>query len=173
MLECVGEAGCVERVMTLHSPWLTMHCLLRPFVRFLLMICHGQVTSKVLRRARLPFFLRSPDDWEMHGLLMGLLKKAASGVLAIFPCSRIPHTLRASKWLRPCWTDPSGRLKACFFEPTCKPLMGHLILGKIPREHPHIQHSLHDNGRTGLPSGNGLPEHMIKKCFSAALTIFT
>jgi hypothetical protein len=35
---------------------------------------------------------------------MGLLKKAASGVLAIFPCSRITHTLRASKWLRPCWT---------------------------------------------------------------------
>jgi hypothetical protein len=45
-----------------------------------------------------------------YGSKMGLLKKAASGVLAIFPCSRIPHTLRASKWLRPCWTD--------FFEPT-------------------------------------------------------
>jgi hypothetical protein len=41
---------------------------------------------------------------------MGLLKKAASGVLAILPCSRITHTLRASKWLRPCWPD--------FFEPT-------------------------------------------------------
>jgi hypothetical protein len=36
---------------------------------------------------------------------MGMLKKAASGVLAILPCSRTPCTLRASKWLRPCWTD--------------------------------------------------------------------
>jgi hypothetical protein len=36
---------------------------------------------------------------------MGILKKAASGVLAILPCSRTPCTLRASKWLRPCWTD--------------------------------------------------------------------
>ncbi len=34
-----------------------------------------------------------------------MLKKAASGVLAILPCSRTPCTLRASKWLRPCWTD--------------------------------------------------------------------
>jgi hypothetical protein len=32
-------------------------------------------------------------------------KKAASGVLAILPCSRIPYTLRPPKWLRPCWTD--------------------------------------------------------------------
>ena len=55
----------------------------------------------------------------------GMLKKAASlrqgygrqasGVLAILPCSRTPCTLRASKWLRPCWTDPSERLRACFF----------------------------------------------------------
>ena len=36
---------------------------------------------------------------------MGLLKKAASGVLAIVPCSRKTSTLRAQKWLRPCWTD--------------------------------------------------------------------
>ena len=34
-----------------------------------------------------------------------MLKKAASGVLAILPYSRTPCTLRASKWLRPCWTD--------------------------------------------------------------------
>ncbi|MEC4681100.1 MAG: hypothetical protein VST67_10435, partial [Nitrospirota bacterium] len=34
-----------------------------------------------------------------------MLKKAASGVLAIVPCSRTESTLRASKWLRPCWTD--------------------------------------------------------------------
>ncbi len=37
--------------------------------------------------------------------LSGMLKKAASGVLAILPCSRTKSTLRASKWLRPCWTD--------------------------------------------------------------------
>ncbi|GJL58903.1 MAG: hypothetical protein NPIRA03_17600 [Nitrospirales bacterium] len=42
--------------------------------------------------------------------IMGLLKKAASGVLAIFPCSRTQRTLRASKRLRSCRTD--------FFEPT-------------------------------------------------------
>jgi hypothetical protein len=30
-----------------------------------------------------------------------MLKKATSGVLALLP----PCTLRASKWLRPCWTD--------------------------------------------------------------------
>ncbi len=34
-----------------------------------------------------------------------MLKKSASGVLAILPCSRTERTLRASKWLRPCWTD--------------------------------------------------------------------
>lgn len=41
---------------------------------------------------------------------MGPLKKAASGVLAIFLCSRTACTLRAQKWLLTCWTD--------FFEPT-------------------------------------------------------
>jgi len=34
-----------------------------------------------------------------------MLKKAASGVLALLPCSRTESTLRVSKWLRPCWTD--------------------------------------------------------------------
>ena len=47
---------------------------------------------------------------------LGMLKKAASGVLAFLPCSRTESTLRASKRLRPCWTDPSERLRACFFE---------------------------------------------------------
>ncbi len=47
---------------------------------------------------------------------MEMLKKAASGVLAILPCSRTESTLRASKGLRPCWIDPSERLRACFFE---------------------------------------------------------
>jgi hypothetical protein len=37
--------------------------------------------------------------------ISGNVEKAASGVLAILPCSRTPCTLRASKWLRPCWTD--------------------------------------------------------------------
>ena len=32
----------------------------------------------------------------------GLLKKAVSGVLAIFPCSRSTSTDRAQKWLRSC-----------------------------------------------------------------------
>ncbi len=32
------------------------------------------------------------------------MKKAASGVLAIVPCSRSTSTLRAQKGLRPCWT---------------------------------------------------------------------
>ena len=40
-------------------------------------------------------------DW----LIQGQLKKAASSVLAIFPCSRCARTLRAQKWLWPCWTD--------------------------------------------------------------------
>jgi hypothetical protein len=34
-----------------------------------------------------------------------MLKKAASGVLAMLPCSRTVSTLRASTWLWPCWTD--------------------------------------------------------------------
>ncbi len=42
--------------------------------------------------------------------ILGLLKKAASRVLALFPCSRSTSTLRAQKGLRPCWTD--------FFEQT-------------------------------------------------------
>jgi len=36
---------------------------------------------------------------------LGMLKKAASSVLALLPCSRTMSTLRASKGLRPCWTD--------------------------------------------------------------------
>jgi hypothetical protein len=37
-------------------------------------------------------------------IILGMLKKAASGVLAILPCSRTKSMLRAPKWLRPCWT---------------------------------------------------------------------
>jgi len=34
-----------------------------------------------------------------------MLKKTASSVLAILLCSHTPCTLRASKWLRPRWTE--------------------------------------------------------------------
>ena len=59
-------------------------------------------------------------------LRAGALRRASAQQVAIFPCSRITHTFRASKWLRPSlrgalgrvWTNPSGRLRACFFEPT-------------------------------------------------------
>ncbi len=34
-------------------------------------------------------------------MFLGLLKKAASGVLASFPGLRFPSTLRAQNWLRP------------------------------------------------------------------------
>ncbi len=38
----------------------------------------------------------SQNVWHSDSLpLLGLLKKAASGVLAIFPCSRTKRTLRA------------------------------------------------------------------------------
>jgi len=46
---------------------------------------------------------REGGEWESS--FWGMLKKAASGVLALFPCSRTEYTLRASKGLRPCWTD--------------------------------------------------------------------
>ncbi len=57
----------------------------------------------------------APCQTDVSAPKQGMLKKAASGVLAILPCSRTPCTLRASKGLRPCWTDPSERLRACFF----------------------------------------------------------
>ena len=69
MLERLGEAGCVERVLTIHSSWLTIQGLLNPFVGFLLMIGYDRVTSKQLGNVRLPFFLRSRDDSrEAHGI---------------------------------------------------------------------------------------------------------
>ena len=69
MLKGHGEAGCVERVMTLHSSWLTIHGLLNPFVGFLLMIDYDRVRSKLAGDVRLSFFLRFPDDsWEAQGI---------------------------------------------------------------------------------------------------------
>jgi hypothetical protein len=44
-----------------------------------------------------------------------MLKKAASGVLAILPCSRTPVRSAQPKWLRPCWAD--------FFEHSLQLLM--------------------------------------------------
>jgi cytochrome c-type biogenesis protein CcmH/NrfG len=59
---------------------------------------HASDAAKALTQA----IQLKPDYAETHHRLewlrasqQGLLKKAASGVLAIFPCSRIPHTLRA------------------------------------------------------------------------------
>jgi hypothetical protein len=58
----------------------------------------GKGTHRALDRLqqfarRFSYVLRL--DVVQHFASMGLLKKAASGVLAIFPCSRITHTLRA------------------------------------------------------------------------------
>ena len=60
----------------------------------------------------------SPRGWNSGnsiGCNQGMLKKAASGVLALLPCSRTPRMLRASTMvapcgtllfnLRPCWTN--------------------------------------------------------------------
>jgi hypothetical protein len=79
--------------------------------------------EKIRQRRSLP----SPERLRVYALER--FDAQARRQVAIFPCSRIPHTLRASKWLRPCWTD--------FFEPDPQPLLGHLILGKFAREHLH------------------------------------
>jgi len=61
-----------------------------------------------------------------QGLSMtkGMLKKAASGVLALLPCSRTNCTLRASKRLRPCWTN--------FFEHSLQLMRS--AIGRPPRD---------------------------------------
>jgi len=61
--------------------------------------------------------------------ILGMLKKAASGVLALLPCSRTESTLRASKGLRPCWTD--------FFEHSL-PLMQSVFPGEFMGHRPDI-----------------------------------
>jgi len=58
-----------------------------------------------------------------------MLKKAASYVLAHLPCSRTKSTLRASKGLRPCWTN--------FFEHSL-PLMGAVFPGAPMGHGPEI-----------------------------------
>jgi hypothetical protein len=59
-----------------------------------------------------------------HRLLLRMLKKATSGVLAILSCSRRPCTLRASKRLRP---SHSATLMAGLDEPLRKD-SGHAFL---------------------------------------------
>ncbi len=46
----------------------------------------------------------------------GRLKKAASGVLANFECSRTGSTIRAQHCLRPCWTTFLNRPKVFPFQ---------------------------------------------------------
>jgi hypothetical protein len=66
---------------------------------------------------------------------LGLLKKAASGVLAFLPCSRIQHTLRTKKRLRPCWTNFLNRPAAFdFVTSSWAHVHGTILI---------IQHSLH------------------------------
>jgi len=70
----------------------------------------------------------SPSSpWEFF--IQGLLKKAASGVRAIFPCSRIASTLRAQKWLWPCWTTFLNRPKASDMH--AGPGYWHLLLSSL------------------------------------------
>jgi len=66
----------------------------------------------------------------------GRLKKAASGVLAIFLCSRTGSTLRAKKWLWPSWTD--------FFEPTQRLWYAKPLWANLPLKISIIQHSLQE-----------------------------
>ena len=58
---------------------------------------------------------------------MGMLKKAASGVLALLPCSRTGVRSAQVKQaiLRPCWTD--------FFEHSHRPLISNSSWGRMHR----------------------------------------
>jgi len=51
----------------------------------------------------------SSNPAQQGWIILGMLKKAASGVLAILPCSRTKSTLRAPKWLRPFLRHDSGQ----------------------------------------------------------------
>jgi hypothetical protein len=55
-----------------------------------------------------------------------MLKKAASGVLAMSPCSRTVSTLRASTWLRPCWTDFFDHSRLLLIPISSRACMGHV-----------------------------------------------
>jgi len=67
------------------------------------------LTSELIRCEDPVRNTRSLRGWagvsQMFQSFEGMLKKAASGVLALLPCSRIESTLRAPKGLRPCWTN--------------------------------------------------------------------
>ena len=71
--------------------------------------------------------------------LLGQLKKATSGVLAKFRCSRTNSTLRAKNCLQPCWMD--------FFEPTQSLWQAAWLWANWLLEFSISQHSPHENGR--------------------------
>jgi len=64
----------------------------------------AQPTFPLCRLPRFPTTPLSPSVWLPGKSFLGMLKNAASGVLALLPCSRTECTLRAPKRLRPCWT---------------------------------------------------------------------
>jgi hypothetical protein len=61
------------------------------------------------RKRKFPLAREYRRGVSLSAFNMGMLKKSASGVLALLPCSRTGSTLRAPKGLRPYWTDPRLR----------------------------------------------------------------
>ncbi|HNP61473.1 MAG TPA: hypothetical protein PKM72_11580, partial [Nitrospirales bacterium] len=59
------------------------------------------------------------------------MKKAASAVLAIFPCSRTGSTLCAQKCLWPSHRHDSGQGWTNFFEPPPRPLIDNVPGGQF------------------------------------------
>ena len=55
-----------------------------------------------------------------------MVEKAASGVLVMSPCSRTVSTLRASTWLRPCWTDFFDHSRRLLIPISSRACMGHV-----------------------------------------------
>ncbi len=69
---------------------------------------------------------RLPEEGEPIVGSMGMLKKAASGVLASLPCARTMSTLRASNRLRPCWTDFFDHSRRLLISISSGAFMGHV-----------------------------------------------
>jgi hypothetical protein len=111
----------------------------------------GSVEKSRQRRS-----LPSPERLRVYALER--FDAQARRQVAIFPCSRTRGTLRASKWLWPflraasgqVWTDPSGRLRACFFEPDPESLNGNLILDEFARDHLHYSTLLNSQSHAGI-----------------------
>ncbi len=78
-------------------------------------------------------------------VMMGMLKKVASGVLTLLPCSRTESTLRAPKGLRPCWTN--------FFEHSLSLVMGGLSGEFMGHEHELFNKPMIISARQGLCGG--------------------